>query len=144
MMAKANTQNLGKNLVIIGLLLQIVFFGLFLITSIIFHRRMVSSPTASSLHTPWQKYLYALYFASFLILIRSLFRIAEFAGGHDGRLMRSEVWIYVFDAVLMWGVMVVFNFVHPGEIIGRRGDLKGAVPLGGVESGSESFLGGRR
>lgn len=59
--------------------------------------------------------------------------------------MSSEVYIYVFDAVLMVGVMVVFNVVHPGEIIGRRGDLKGAVPLAvGLESGNESFVGGGR
>ncbi|KAH7346830.1 RTA1 like protein-domain-containing protein [Rhexocercosporidium sp. MPI-PUGE-AT-0058] len=144
MMAKASSQNLGKNLVIIGLILQILFFGLFIITSVIFHRRMVRSPTSSSLRAPWQKYLYALYGASLLILVRSLFRIFEFAGGHNGKLMSSEVYIYVFDAVLMWGVMVVFNGVHPGEIIGRRGDLKGAVPLGGLESGSESYLSGDR
>ncbi|KAH6716517.1 RTA1 like protein-domain-containing protein [Leptodontidium sp. MPI-SDFR-AT-0119] len=144
MMANASSQNLGKNLVILGLVLQILFFGLFVITSVIFHRRMIASPTQSSLRAPWQKYLYALYGASLLILIRSLFRIFEFAGGHDGTLMSSEVYIYIFDAVLMWGVMVAFNVVHPGEIIGRRGDLKGAVPLGGLESGSDSFLASER
>ncbi|KAH7397584.1 RTA1 like protein-domain-containing protein [Cadophora sp. MPI-SDFR-AT-0126] len=145
MMAKASSQNLGKTLVIAGLVLQILFFGLFVGTSILFHRRLALSPTTASLRSPWQKYLWALYAASLLIFIRSIFRIFEFAGGHDGTLMSSEVYIYVFDAVLMVGVMVVFNVVHPGEIIGRRGDLKGAVPLAvGLESGNESFVGGGR
>ncbi|PVH76164.1 RTA1-domain-containing protein [Cadophora sp. DSE1049] len=146
MMANASSQNLGKTLVIAGLVLQILFFGLFVGTSILFHRRLALSPTTASRRAPWQKYLWALYAASLLIFIRSIFRIFEFAGGHDGTLMSSEVYIYVFDAVLMLGVMVAFNVVHPGEIIGRRGDLKGAVPLqGGLESGSESFIaGGRR
>jgi len=144
MMASADSQNLGKTLVIAGLVLQILFFGLFVGTSILFHRRLALSPTSASLRAPWQKYLWALYAASLLIFIRSIFRIFEFAGGHDGTLMSSEVYIYVFDAVLMLGVMVVFNVVHPGEIIGRRkGDLKGAVPLnGGLENGSESFIAG--
>ncbi|KAK0103738.1 hypothetical protein ONS95_005744 [Cadophora gregata] len=143
MMASASSQNLGKTLVIIGLVLQILFFGLFVTTSIIFHLRLRRSPTSASLRAPWQKYLWALYAASLLIFIRSIFRIFEFAGGHDGTLMSSEVYIYVFDAVLMLGVMVAFNVVHPGEIIGRRGDLKGGVPLEeGLESGSERYVGG--
>ncbi|EKD17734.1 uncharacterized protein L3040_008079 [Drepanopeziza brunnea f. sp. 'multigermtubi'] len=144
MMASADRQALGKNLVIIGLVLQILFFGLFVITSMIFHRRMTTSPTIAALEAPWQKYMYALYAASLLIFIRSVFRIFEFAGGHDGKLMSTEVYIYIFDAALMLGVMVVFNVVHPGAIIGRREEMKGAMPLGGLESGSESFLGGPR
>ncbi|KAL2069893.1 hypothetical protein VTL71DRAFT_14572 [Oculimacula yallundae] len=144
MMAKAQTQNLGKNLVIIGLIVQILFFLLFLLTSILFHRRMVLSPTPASLRAPWQKYLWALYGASLLILIRSLFRVFEFSGGHDGPLMRREVWIYVFDAVLMLGVMVAFNLVHPGEIVGRRErGMKGSVELG-EGGGRERFLGESR
>lgn len=140
LMAKASSQHLGKVLVTIGLLLQIAFFGLFVVTSAIFHIRIRRSPTSVSTTVPWEKYIYALYGASLLILIRSVFRIFEFNGGHDGVLMKSEVYLYIFDATLMCGVMVVFNLVHPGKIIGRRGN-KGSMPLGTMDT--ESYGGSR-
>ncbi|RDL40809.1 uncharacterized protein BP5553_00788 [Venustampulla echinocandica] len=120
LMAQAKSQNMGKILVVAGLAIQILFFGVFTITSGIFHWRINRSPTSESASTPWAKYIYALYAASMLILIRSLFRVIEFLGGNEGTLMSNEVYLYVFDAVLMLGVMVIFNLVHPGNIIGRK------------------------
>ncbi|KAH6716269.1 RTA1 like protein-domain-containing protein [Leptodontidium sp. MPI-SDFR-AT-0119] len=124
MMAKSSTQNLGKKVIIVGLVLQIIFFAIFIITSAIFHRRMASKPTSASLQGLWQKYIWTLYVASLLILIRSIFRIFEFAEGNDGKLVSNEVFLYVFDAALMWGVMVVFHVVHPGDLMGRKGVSK--------------------
>ncbi|CAL3963310.1 hypothetical protein PZA11_000971 [Diplocarpon coronariae] len=147
MLAKAATQDTGKIVVIVGLLVQIGFFGLFVVTSFIFHRRMSGSPTSASMRGNWQRYMYALYGASALILVRSVFRIAEFAGGHESTLMSNEVYMYVFDGVLMVGVMVIFNVIHPGEIIGRNRHLKGTMSLGEMESEqedrTESFIRGR-
>jgi hypothetical protein len=34
--------------------------------------------------------------------------------------MSHEAFLYLFDSVLMFGVMVLFNLVHPGSITGRR------------------------
>ena len=62
--------------------------------------------------------------------------------GNDGFLLRNEVFLYVFDAVLMLGVMVLVNLVHPGEIaamirgMGGQGtllDSRGLRQEGGVE-----------
>ena len=64
-------------------------------------------------------------------MIRSIFRIAEFQGGHDGELMEKEVYIYIFDAVLMFGVMAFFNAVHPGNLIGGQKGYDDAVLLSG-------------
>lgn len=119
-MAGAKTQNMGKILVVAGLAIQIIFFGVFTITSAIFHWRIHRSPTPESASNPWVKYIYALYAASILILIRSLFRVIEFLGGNEGTLMSNEVYLYIFDAVLMLGVVAIFNLVHPGDIIGRK------------------------
>ncbi|KAH7322026.1 RTA1 like protein-domain-containing protein [Rhexocercosporidium sp. MPI-PUGE-AT-0058] len=98
MLAKSSTRNLGKKVVIVGLALQIIFFGIFIITSAISHRRIASTPTSASLQAPWQKYLWTLYVASSLILIRSIFRIFEFAEGDNGKLVSNEVFLYAFDA----------------------------------------------
>ena len=119
-MANLKTMTFGKHLIIVGLLLQIIFFGIFVVTGGIFHFRIARSPTPASTYNNWKPYMYTLYTASTLILIRSVFRVIEFSGGNDGVLLRDEVFLYLFDAVLMTGVMVVFNVVHPGMIIGRK------------------------
>jgi hypothetical protein len=65
---------------------------------------------------PWKRHLYALYGSSALILVRSLFRVIEYLQGNSGYLLRHEVFLYVFDAILMLGVMVLFNWIHPSEV----------------------------
>jgi len=138
MMAKASSMKLGKNLILIGLFLQILFFGFFLVCGSIFHRRLLRTPTPSSSQTNWVKYMYALYGAGCLILIRSIFRVAEFVGGTDGTIMTHEAYIYIFDGVLMLGALVIFNVVHPGAIIGRKAASEG-IRLDGRESSTEGL-----
>jgi len=136
-MADSKTMAMGKHLIIIGLLLQIIFFGIFIISGGFFHYRITRSPTTTSLNVNWQKYIYTLYVASILILIRSVFRVIEFSGGNDGVLLRNEVFLYIFDACLMLGVIACFNVVHPGTIIGRKAQGH-AIPLDGGENGGNS------
>ncbi|KAE8441664.1 hypothetical protein EG329_004585 [Mollisiaceae sp. DMI_Dod_QoI] len=119
-MANAKTMTFGGHLVVVGLLIQIISFGIFVVTGGLFHHRMARSPTPASLHAKWQKYMFTLYAASILIFLRSIFRVVEFSGGNDGFLMRREVFLYIFEGLFILGVMVAFNIVHPGEIIGRK------------------------
>lgn len=104
----------GENIIIGGLAVQIIFFGLFIITTIIFHRRINAGPTEKSmtLTVPWRRLLTVLYVTSLLILIRSLFRVVEYVMGHDGVLQSKEVYIYLFDILLMSAVAVTFNWFH--------------------------------
>ncbi|KAL1583112.1 hypothetical protein WHR41_08289 [Cladosporium halotolerans] len=125
MLAKASTPSsasLANNIVLGGLILQVLFFGLFVLVASIFHARMRGDltlcATASSL--PWSRYLWVLYVGSLLIVVRCVFRIAEYAGGQEGVLMGTETYLYVFDAALMVLVMVVFSVQHPRMIIGRE------------------------
>ncbi|KUJ15127.1 RTA1 like protein, partial [Mollisia scopiformis] len=106
---------LGEHLVVTGLLLQIICFGIFVVTSGIFHYRMVRLPFAISPDPNWQKFMYTLYVASSLIFIRSIFRVIEFLGGNDGVLMRHEISLYIVDGVMMLAVMASFNAFHPGK-----------------------------
>ena len=119
-MASSKTMTTGKLLVVTGLCLQIIFFGFFVICGGRFHHRIVQSPTLAFTNTSWKKYIYTLYAASVIILIRSIFRVVLFAENNDSFLMRNEVFLYIFDSVLMLSVMILFNIVHPGAIIGRK------------------------
>ncbi|KAH6643427.1 RTA1 like protein-domain-containing protein [Truncatella angustata] len=108
---------LGEKIIIVGLFVQIVMFGLFVVTAILFHRRQSRygvhhSSTEHSI--PWKKHLWVLYSVSTLILIRSIFRVVEYLQGNKGYLISHEVFLYCFDALLMAAVMAVLLvfYVH--------------------------------
>jgi hypothetical protein len=113
-----DSMDLGENIVVGGLFIQIVFFSCFITVATIFHARLHKAPTQRSLSpdVPWQKHLIVLYVASSLILIRSVFRVVEYIQGNNGYLLRKEIFLYIFDAVLMLGTMAIFNIVHPSQI----------------------------
>lgn len=112
---------LANNIVLAGLFLQVAFFAFFVVVTATWHKRMHAAPTSSSLAStlPWARYLWILYLASFLIMVRCIFRIAEYAGGQDGVLLGSEIYLYIFDATLTVLVMVIFNVQHPSLVISR-------------------------
>lgn len=58
----------------------------------------------------------ALYLVSGLIMVRSVFRMIEYAQGHNGALIRKEIYVYVLDALLMIVVAVVFAVCHPSAL----------------------------
>ena len=108
----------GNNVIIGGLVLQLIWFGIFVVVAAVFHIRMRSIPTVRSQQPEcrWQVYLQTLYVASCLIIIRNLFRVIEYAQGHDGYLLQNEAFIYVFDALPMLVVVSWLHWRHPGEI----------------------------
>ncbi|THX66353.1 RTA1-domain-containing protein [Aureobasidium pullulans] len=108
----------GEHITIGGLVVQILFFGFFIIVSITFNIRMNRVPTSRSMlaQNPWRRHLHTLYGGSALILIRSVFRLAEYAQGNDGYLISHEWFLYVFDACFMLATMVLFAWYHPSEI----------------------------
>ncbi|RDW80851.1 hypothetical protein BP5796_05549 [Coleophoma crateriformis] len=121
MLAKATTTSatsLGNTIIKLGLLIQIVFFAFFMVVSVIFNIRLQRNPTlvSKSGEVPWTKLLYVLYAASFLILIRCIFRFLEYVQGQNGYLLEHEVYMYIFDAVLMFFAMSLFNICHPSSI----------------------------
>lgn len=122
----ADALELGENIVIGGLVVQVVIFSLFVVTSGIFHKRMRNNPTNTVLarNLRWQQYLTVLYGVSLLILVRSIFRLIEYAQGNDGYLMSHEVYLYIFDSLLMFAVMVVMAWYHPSEINALLGGAK--------------------
>jgi hypothetical protein len=109
-----------------GLMVQVISFGFFMLVALLFHRRLAAQPTTASQQVPWRRCLYTLYATSLLILIRSVFRVVEFATGFDGPVQSSEAYIYVFDATLIFLVCVIFNVSHPAAILkAKRGNSGG-------------------
>lgn len=127
MMAGGNPDRvkLGENMILSGLGIQVVMFGLFWLTAVLFQLKIRKNPTTESytIDARWEQYLAMLYMVSAMIMIRSIFRVAEYAMGSDGYLLRHEWTLYVFDAVLMFAVTVLFYWRHPGDLTGvKRND----------------------
>lgn len=108
----------GENIIIVGLVVQLIFFSVFMYTSVRFHLRMRAGLSRKVLHTqlPWERHIHALYAGSLLIFVRCAFRLVEYAQGNDGYLVSHEAYLYIFDALLMALTMAVFAWVHPSEI----------------------------
>lgn len=123
----ASTLVTGQWVIVAGLCIQLLFFGAFVLSSFLFHCRILKSPTSQAERTmqaqkaiwprDWRGLLYACYIVSGLILVRSIYRLIEFAQGNDGYLISHEVYLYVFDAAMMFIVMVIMNFFHPSVIL---------------------------
>lgn len=112
-------------------MLQLLFFGFFMVSVVVFQHRMSSAPTTKimAMPLPWKKHLNALYAGSIMILVRSLYRLIEYVqGGSSGYIVEHEWTLYIFDAALMLGTMLVFFWVHPSEI---RALLRGGPALQG-------------
>lgn len=118
----ASNVSLGNKVIVIGLIVQLVFFGFFIIVSMVFHLRMRSSPTPVSLSIspPWFTYMRVLYAASVFVMVRSIYRVVEYVQGNDGVLQQHEVYLYIFDAVLMLLCCLLFNIMHPSRILSNR------------------------
>lgn len=100
----------AESIILAGLAIQIVLFGLFCVTAVVFHVRMRNWPSAESVKAgvTWQRTLGMLYGSSGLIMVRSVFRVIEYALGRDGYPLQNEWTLYVFDALLMVLTMAVF------------------------------------
>lgn len=130
-----NNKDIGEWVTIGGLIVQLIFFGSFVITSgIADHRlRKANYRPRNPGFFAFQWLFWALYGASILILVRSIFRIIEYAQGYGGWLMTHEVFMYVFDAALMFLVCVILGAVHPAHVWVKNEKIE----LGGMPSYDE-------
>ncbi|KAI4665603.1 uncharacterized protein J4E78_003065 [Alternaria triticimaculans] len=93
----------GTTVVIAGLGTQLVAFAFFILMAVVFHRRLNNEPTSTSrrTHVKWRRYMWALYSVSVLVVVRSIFRLAEFIEGPESKVYQTEAYLYVFDAALI-------------------------------------------
>lgn len=62
-----------------------------------------------------REHLFNLYAISALVLLRSTFRVMEHLRGNDGPLLRSDVYLYRFDAVSMLLVTLLSTCICPNR-----------------------------
>jgi hypothetical protein len=133
--ATGNLQSIGQKITILGLFVQIFMFSFFLVTAVAFHRKILKRPTVPTLSSTvkWKRHLLILYITSILILIRSIFRVVEYLQGHHGFLISHEIFIYIFDALLMFLVMVIFAIWYVGDLENKKVRMYNSVDMVAVK-----------
>lgn len=131
-----NNFSRGKTIILVGLVAQLIFFGLFVGIAVLIWRRMSRTPTTAALHMDsrhrsgrfnwfrgWEGVMRIIFMTSALVFVRSVFRFVEFTGSEDSPLQKSEAYIYVCDSTLMLGVLAVLAIFHPSEYVPTRKEI---------------------
>jgi hypothetical protein len=111
--------DLGKAVVLIGLSIQVIAFGLFILAAILFHVRIRRRPTTASTYhkSSLKRTMVMLYFVNGLIMCRSVFRIVEYSMGIDSYLFKNEWPLYIFDGEFVMLSMFCFAKWYPGPFV---------------------------
>ncbi|PRP84064.1 putative RTA1-like protein [Planoprotostelium fungivorum] len=106
---------IGVKIVISGLWVQLVFFSAFLTTFIMFGARVCNWKENKS--EPWNQRPRTLYLALCVscacMMIRSIYRIAEYMSGGNSKLAHSEIAFYTMDTLMVLINVLVFVVVWP-------------------------------
>lgn len=142
----------GENVIIGGLIVQVVFFGMFMVVEVIFHYRVLKHPNECAMMTRnvpsqfnnWNTILFTLFTSSVLIFVRSIFRLIEYIQGNDGYLISHEAFLYGFDAALMLLSMVLFMSQNVGTyyvaFITFKHNTANSVYISASTSDKEAFM----
>ncbi|KAJ7780593.1 RTA1 like protein-domain-containing protein [Mycena maculata] len=123
--------NIGNKIVMIGLILQAVSYLLFTCVLIVFGWRVSAHfPAAWRPQNPrpfkllsrqpiddWRIVFYIMCTTCVGILVRSVFRIAEFGEGYSGVIATHEGYFYVFDSLPLWLAMTLYCVVWPARAL---------------------------
>lgn len=118
--------DIGEKIIIVGLFVQIAMFSFFLGTAVTFHRRQARHGAAQETSIPWKRHLTVLYVVSAVILVRSIFRVVEYLQGNKGYLISHEIFLYIFDAVLMAIIMAILVVFYVEDLDTSRSDKPGS------------------
>ncbi|KAG8734969.1 hypothetical protein FRC10_011149 [Ceratobasidium sp. 414] len=123
--------NRGGNIMLSGIVIQLVAVTLFDLLSVEFAIRFALSRPARVVQgsgKPWfggwkdvptsvPLMMVGLAIASVFILVRSVYRTIELTDGWNGTIISTERWFNWFDGGAIVVAMVAFNVFHPGHLI---------------------------
>lgn len=91
LVAQDGHEELGEYIVVEGLILQLIVFGFFVVAAGVWHVRMRGYgekmgevEVGRHVNVPWRQGLRMLYVCCALIVVRSVFRVVEYAMGRRG------------------------------------------------------------
>ena len=116
--------DLGKAVILVGLMIQVIAFALFILAAIFFHVRNDRNPTTASKlpNATWRRTMMMLYLVNGLIMFRSIFRVTEYSMGTHSYLFKNEWPLYVFDGEFMMLAMFCYAYWYPGPFNSKMSD----------------------
>ncbi len=117
---KQSSVTVGEDIILVGLVLQIVVFGFFITVAGVWHSRVRRSLSSTSIKgdRPWERQLFILYSVSVMIAARNVFRVIEYGMGSSGYLLRHEWPLFVFDGAQMVLVFGICLFWYTANLVG--------------------------
>lgn len=90
----------------------------------------IPAPSSAAALTPtelhqWRLILISVLVSSAMILVRGVFRSVELSEGWGGYIISHEIYQMCLDGIPMVIAVGVFNFLHPGLILGRKNSWRG-------------------
>ncbi|GAA5825307.1 hypothetical protein JCM5353_005613 [Sporobolomyces roseus] len=139
--ATEGNADIGHTIALIGLGTQLAFFSLYCILLLVFGIRVRKmfpeyrqqtqrlrlgsyNPFATTPINDWQALWILMLVSSVGIIIRSVFRLIEYAGGYDGNLATTESYFYCLDALPLWLAMSLYCIFWPSRFIEGAKTLK--------------------
>ncbi|KAF7368733.1 RTA1-domain-containing protein [Mycena venus] len=146
------TVNLGSNIMLAGIVFQFVAIVMYTLVGVEYLRRYLQDipvrgqipvDTARAPFTPRIRLMIcALGFSTLVLLIRSLYRIVELAGGWNGTVIKTQAYFIWFDGGMVTLAIYTMNFCHPGLLLGPHEDSEKLeeknIKLASVSSGSRT------
>ncbi|RLL97347.1 hypothetical protein CFD26_107063 [Aspergillus turcosus] len=110
---EGSTKDAGIGVLIGGLVLQVVTFAVYLLIMIWFHWRAMAG--GHQLEHGVRMVMKGVYIGGFFIMLRSIYRVFEFAFGIDSYMFTHEWPLYVLEAVPMLVALMVLGWFHPAR-----------------------------
>ncbi|GAA5828461.1 hypothetical protein JCM11251_006260 [Rhodosporidiobolus azoricus] len=131
----ASMAQTGQKIALVGLFIQLFFFlGFCALLAVLIYRVRANYPHLRYPPKPfrfgngfgvfstdpiedWRPLAWVLALTCGGIIVRSIFRLIEYAQGHDGALKTTEAWFYLLDALPLWISMTLFCVIWPPRVL---------------------------
>ncbi|TEB22954.1 RTA1-like protein [Coprinellus micaceus] len=120
----------GGNIMLAGIIFQLLVIFVFVLCCIEYFVRYFSSRPlrvydhGSTMDTQRNEFttdlkimVSGLAFTTLVLFIRAIYRTIELADGWTGRIIRTEIYFIVLDAIMIVVGMYTMNIVHPGRFL---------------------------
>ncbi|KAJ6571290.1 RTA1-domain-containing protein [Mycena capillaripes] len=143
--------NLGAHIMLGGIVFQFVAIIVYTSCAIDFLRNynsdkpvrevQLSVRVARPMDPHIKLQIYALAFSTFVLFVRSIYRIIELATGWHGKVIQTEIYFNIFDGAMVVLAIYTINIAHPGLLMGSvRNEQRYSLALKTRQDGSSETL----
>ena len=120
--------DMGRNIMIAGVVFQVICLAIFMILFADFMRRVRRAPDMEKdvrfiqlrSTRKFQWFIYAIAFATLLIFVRSVYRVAELQQGFSGPIAQDEVLFMILEGPMIFLAISAVTILHPGYAFGGQ------------------------